>query len=224
MNCAYHPEVTAVAYCRTCGKPLCEDCKRDVRGVVYCEACIAARLQDTMPSAVPGAPTGTVVPPVPTTGPNPGLAALLGFIPGVGAIYNGQVMKGFVHVMVFAALVALADETAFFVVLSAFFYFYMVFDAYSTAKAIQTNQPLPDPFGFNRIGTGQPVTAPRNTPVWAIILIGLGVLFLLDNAGVNPFRYVGRYWPVILIALGVWLLTRRQTAPAEGGPPPPPAA
>ena len=222
MNCAYHPEVTAVAYCRTCGKPLCEDCKRDVRGVVYCEACIAARLQDTMPSAVPGAPAGTVVPPLPTSGPNPGAAALLGFIPGVGAIYNGQVMKGFVHVMVFAALFALADQANFFGVLAFFFWFYMVFDAYSTAKAMQTNQPLPDPFGFNRIGAGQASTY-RNAPVWAIVLIGLGVIFLLDNAGVEIFRHVGRYWPVMLIALGVWLLTRRQ-APAQDGPPQPPPA
>jgi TM2 domain-containing membrane protein YozV len=222
MNCAYHPEVSAMAYCRTCGKPLCEDCKRDVRGVVYCEACIAARLQDTMPSAVPGAPAGTVVPPVPSSGPNPAAAAMLGFIPGVGAIYNGQVMKGFVHVIVFAALVALADRTGFFGVVAAFFYFYMVFDAYSTAKAMQTNQPLPDPFGFNRIGTGT-ASQFRNTPIWAVVLIGLGVLFLLDEMGMGPFHFLNRYWPVLLIGLGVWLLTRRPAdKPAE--PPQPPAA
>jgi hypothetical protein len=224
MNCAYHPEVPAVAYCRTCGKPLCEDCKRDVRGVVYCEACIAARLQDTMPSAVPGAPAGTIVPPVTPAGPNPAAAAMLGFIPGVGAIYNGQVVKGFVHVMVFAALAALADHTAFFGVMAFFFYFYMVFDAYSTAKAIQMKQPLPDPFGFNRIGTGQ-TSQFSNTPIWAIILIGLGVLFLLDNIGVGPFRFLERYWPVVLIGVGVWLLTRRPGESPTGGPPaPPPAA
>jgi hypothetical protein len=34
--------------------------------------------------------------------PSPGLAALLGFIPGVGAMYNEQYAKGIVHLMVFA--------------------------------------------------------------------------------------------------------------------------
>jgi len=45
MNCAVHPEKEAAAYCRTCGKALCEDCKRDVMGAIYCEPCIAARLR-----------------------------------------------------------------------------------------------------------------------------------------------------------------------------------
>ena len=39
MNCAVHNQSQAVAYCRTCGKALCEDCKRDVMGAVYCEPC-----------------------------------------------------------------------------------------------------------------------------------------------------------------------------------------
>ena len=34
--------------------------------------------------------------------PNPGLAALLGLIPGVGAMYNGQYAKGVIHLIVFA--------------------------------------------------------------------------------------------------------------------------
>ena len=45
MNCAVHNQTQAVAYCRTCGKALCEECKRDVMGAIYCEPCIAARLQ-----------------------------------------------------------------------------------------------------------------------------------------------------------------------------------
>ena len=37
MNCANHPDIAPVAYCRTCGKPLCANCTRDVKGVIYCE-------------------------------------------------------------------------------------------------------------------------------------------------------------------------------------------
>ncbi len=49
MNCANHPDIESVAYCRTCGKPLCANCTRDVRGVVYCENCLAARLEGVQP-------------------------------------------------------------------------------------------------------------------------------------------------------------------------------
>src|SRR5512142_115829 len=99
MNCAIHTDQPATAYCRTCGKALCENCKRDVRGVIYCEDCIAARVQGTFPAAAPGTP-GTV-PPVATTasGPNPALATILAvFFPfGVAPVYKGQYAKGLMH-------------------------------------------------------------------------------------------------------------------------------
>ena len=38
--------------------------------------------------------------PMSDPGASPGLAFLLGFIPGVGAIYNGQYVKGLIHVVV----------------------------------------------------------------------------------------------------------------------------
>ena len=66
MNCTVHPDVAATSYCRTCGKAMCEKCSHSVRGVVYCEDCIATRLDDTMPSApasgfVPGTAGAPVV-------------------------------------------------------------------------------------------------------------------------------------------------------------------
>ena len=49
MNCATHVDVPAVAFCRTCGKPMCSNCTRDVRGVIYCEECLASHMSGTMP-------------------------------------------------------------------------------------------------------------------------------------------------------------------------------
>jgi hypothetical protein len=46
-------------------------------------------------------------------------------------------------------------------------------------------------------------------PAGAIILIALGVLLLLDNLGVLSFRWLGEFWPIVLIALGIWLAARR---------------
>jgi TM2 domain-containing membrane protein YozV len=172
------------------------------------------------------------------------LAALLGFIPGVGAIYNGQVVKGLIHVGVFAGLIwgqTLDVPDGMHVLLGlgiAFWVFYQVFDAYKTAKARMYGLPIPDPFGIERaFGSGAhpvepvggapvappPISAygampvyippppePRQaSPVGAVVLIGLGVLFLLNTMGLWHFHWIGRMWPLILIALGLWMFVRR---------------
>ena len=50
---------------------------------------------------------------------------------------------------------------------------------------------------------------PRQTG--ALLLIGLGVLFLLSNFGWLPHlgSLFARWWPVILIAVGAGMLLRR---------------
>ena len=109
MNCANHPQRECVAYCQHCGKPLCPDCVRNVGTSVFCEPCFAARAGGPVPPGgfpypgypYPGQPQPGSVGPVPAAPsiPNPGLAALLGFIPGVGAMYNEQYAKGLVHLL-----------------------------------------------------------------------------------------------------------------------------
>jgi hypothetical protein len=157
MNCANHTDVSAVAYCRTCGKPLCATCKRDVRGVIYCENCLASHIGAAFPAAgataIPGGPSAPVGE---NRLPSPGMAAALGFIPGVGAMYNGQFMKGFIHVMAFVCIIWMADRFGPIMIPVFFaYFFYLVFDAYKTAHAIELGQPVPDPFGLERaFGSG----------------------------------------------------------------------
>ena len=148
MNCAVHTDTPAVAFCRNCGKALCENCKRDVMGAIYCEPCIAARLQGGAPVA---GQSVAAVPVVVPGAPSPGIALLLGFIPGVGAMYNGQFMKAFVHVGIFVMLIVAADHFGIFGVMIAFWVWYMAFDAYKTAQARQLGLPLPDPLGIDRM-------------------------------------------------------------------------
>lgn len=238
MNCATHVEVPAVAYCRTCGKPMCSNCTRDVRGVIYCEECLASQMSGTMPPPPgPGAPAPGAPPP-PAAGGSPGLAAVLGFIPGVGAFYNGEYTKGFIHVLIFASLIWAADHVSdLFGLGIAAFVLYMPIEAYQTAKAKLMGTQPPDPFGFNNMnlfGSGnQPAAAvgapvagapgvpldavqeqpefresPR-VPVGALILVGLGVIFLLNQFGWFHFDWFGRFWPLILIAVGIRVLMKR---------------
>ena len=102
-------------FCQNCGKPLTKDTIRVVGTAVYCEPCLAAKISGVPPVAGAGTPGsadtvwqwGAGMPPgwTPPTGPNPSLAALLGLIPGVGAMYNEQYAKGVVHLVIFAVLV-----------------------------------------------------------------------------------------------------------------------
>ena len=104
MNCANHPQTPAVAYCRTCGKPLCNQCTRQVMGVIYCENCLAERVTGTAPPPSQFQPAPGYQGPVQpvSAGPNPALAGVLGAIPfGVGAVYNGQYAKGLAHLLIF---------------------------------------------------------------------------------------------------------------------------
>ena len=72
MNCANHADQSAVAYCRTCGKALCANCTRPVRGVIYCEDCLGARMEAPSGANAPaagfvsgGAGSWAQVPPTP---------------------------------------------------------------------------------------------------------------------------------------------------------------
>ncbi|MFP5227284.1 MAG: B-box zinc finger protein [Acidobacteriota bacterium] len=361
MNCVNHPEAAVSAFCQQCGKGLCAQCTREVQGNVFCEPCLAARITGAVPPG-PGAP-GAFVPP-PAGAPNPGTATILGFIPGVGAMYNGQYIKAIVHVLVFVVLIGITEHYGIFGIFLAAWVFYQVFDAHQTAKARRDGLPLPDPFGLNELGnafgghTARPYTPPvtppppagtnppgtppgvmpgnpaqpyadwaeqvrqqahefgrqsaewseqlrqrivsesqasarpysptggpgswsappppgfvppgvvppgpgyappnmpppgwmppppemeleraRREPIGAIVLILLGMLFLFNTLGFFNFGWVHHGWPLIIVAIAVWLLLRnsgrlgfygpRQAPPpppfgnVPGNPPPPPAS
>jgi TM2 domain-containing membrane protein YozV len=219
MNCANHPDVEKVAFCRTCGKPLCADCTRAVHGVIYCESCLAARLEGVQPNFAPPVagfvattPAGV---PVPVGGPNPALAGVLaGFFPfGVGAVYTGQYAKGLAHLVIFTLLIlgASSGSEAMGVVCGlgiAGFYFYQIIDSVRSARAMQLGQAPPDPFGLGTtFSAGERVDVSK-VPVGALILIGLGVIFLLHTLDIWDFS-AHRIWPLVLIGIGGWLLVRR---------------
>jgi B-box zinc finger len=169
MNCANHPDRERSAFCQNCGKPLCNECVRNVGASVFCEPCFGARAAGaTAPGYQPvgssGYTPGSVPPAYPPgpgipSQPNPGLAALLGFIPGVGAMYNEQYAKGIVHLLVFAILVSLSHDLGVFWLFVWGWIFYMVIEAHHTARARRDGTPLPNPFGLNdlseRLGFGK---------------------------------------------------------------------
>jgi len=285
MDCVNHSGVTATAFCQNCGKALCANCVRNgAGGQILCEPCWMAWQSVPNPFIVP-----------PAQGPNPSAAAVLGLIPGVGAMYNGQYFKGFIHVIIFVVIISITTHFGLFGLFIPAWILYQSFEAFHTAKALRDGQPIPDPLGLNEVGNwlnlggrppyppqpgpaapmnpgamgmgpagpagayqppygtpyqvpGQPAYQPpfqappftpaggavnpgapdappqphaywrRKEPIGAIVLIGLGLLFLigqLDDIGGRIFEFS---WPLLLIGLGVWLVVRRMGDNTQGGP------
>jgi hypothetical protein len=232
MNCQNHPESPATAYCRTCGMPVCEECRRDAFGTVYCAehapAPVSAQAAPMPGYASPGSaplgsapPSGFAPPPGYTVPPpgyapppfraqstvSPALAFFLGMIPGVGAIYNGQYAKGLVHAIVWGLLMSIANSRAanglepIFVMLVIAWWAYMAFEAHRTAQKLQAGEAVDEYSSLVPMrGRGD------QAPVAGVALVVLGTLLLLHTLDVLDFERVARYWPVLLIVLGVYLL------------------
>jgi len=216
MKCAVHPEVDATGYCRNCGKAMCPACVRPVRDVLYCEDCLAQTLGVANPPAAGStvAPQAGQVPPRPVSplpaGPksnsHAAVAFLLGFIPGLGAIYNGEYNKAIIHIVIFGSIILglssdLGDGmTGMLVFMLVAFVFYMAIDAMRTAKMRETGQPLNDPFE----------SWSSRRPLGPIILIAVGGLFLLNNFGFFDFFRVRQiFLPLLLIGIGALMLRNR---------------
>jgi hypothetical protein len=282
MDCVNHSGVSATAYCQNCGKPLCANCVRNAAGgQVLCEPCLGSWQAFQQPFAVP------------PSGPHPSAAAILGLIPGVGAMYNGQFFKGLIHVVIFAVLISITEYHGIFGIFIGAWCLYQSFEAFHTAKALRDGQPPPDPLGLNEVGNWlnlgtrhryppqpgagpaagaaqpnpnpgfapgyqpnyeqgawqTPFTPPppppppgtagpgftpapgftpdpaeywrplfwkRKEPIGAVILIGLGLMFLLDRLDIFNGRLLEFAWPVLLIGVGVWMIVRR-LGDSQGG-------
>ena len=239
MKCAVHTEVDATGYCRNCGKPMCSACARPVRDVLYCEDCLAtvmghgaftpAPAQVTPPSeaagygAAPTSPASTyAAPPGSTTqsypappgapyqvrpagSSSPTIAFILGLFPGLGAIYNGQYNKGLIHIAIFASIiVALSTDIgeglgAMLGIFLAGFVFYCAFEAMRTAQAKLAGTVPSDPLE----------SWSKERPIGPVILIGLGAVLLLNNFRFFDFIRLGRFWPLILIGVGLYMFRNR---------------
>ncbi len=288
MDCVNHSGVTATAYCQNCGKALCANCVRNGgAGQIFCEPCLASFQTYQQPFVAP--PPGL---------PNPSVAAVLGMIPGVGAMYNGQYFKGLIHVVIFVVLISITTHYGVFGILIGAWVLYQAFEAFHTAKALRDGTSLPDPLGLNEVGNwlniggrtphpGQPAAGPfypgqnagpnpataasggaaspgtsgpgavpnwtppgtaggytytgpyqapyaytdpvippappvpplfwrRKEPIGALVLIGFGLILLLNQLGYMAERFVHFLWPLIFIALGVWMILRR-VGDSKGG-------
>lgn len=224
---------TTAIYCRNCGKALTEE-ERALPSTIYCAVCAPAAQSASSTAAnastAGGPPPPYTVPPPRTAAPvsgstltsgiSPGLAFLLGLIPGVGAIYNGQYAKGLIHVVVFGLLLSIngsdvgrGELEPLFVLMVPTWIFYMAFEAYHTARRRMAGQSVDE---FSSL---IPLRQGSGFPVGPVLMIAVGLLFLLHNMEIIRIGQLLRYWPVFLIALGSYMLYARMTGTVSGDRP-----
>jgi hypothetical protein len=75
---------------------------------------------------------------------NPSLAAFLAIFPGMGAIYNGNIIKGITYMLIFAVLIVMTDsanepDAVVFGLMIAGFFIFQILDSYNEAGKINQN-------------------------------------------------------------------------------------
>jgi TM2 domain-containing membrane protein YozV len=202
-------EIKIVGYCRICGTGLDEANIRTANGTIYCAEHVPPAAEQAPPpprnDTAYSPYTAPAAPPGGSSDASPGAAFVLGLIPGVGAIYNGQYAKGIVHVVIVALLIMAADNSSdgagtLFGMLIPAFWFYMAFEAYHTARRRREGLPVDE---FSSLGMA---SEKSGAPIAAILLIVFGAVFLMNNLGFFEIRQLMRFWPVGMIGLGLYLL------------------
>lgn len=208
MFCTYHPTQTASARCTACQSQLCPACDHRIKGTPYCQDCIVAGIEALRRNPASAQQPGSA--PY-HEGHKPLLAGLFALIPGLGAAYNGQNIKSLVHFIIPVSLWQLGDIFSrnlelTFVLSGVAFYLFSIYDAVRTAKRARAGADL-------QIEDESLKTLLRdNTVVWGSLLVGVGVLSLLNLF--FPFA-LQKTWPFLLILTGLFLLRKHYQPTVE---------
>jgi TM2 domain-containing membrane protein YozV len=204
---------TTAGYCRACGKALDQGSVRHAMGAIYCQEHVPMDAPQQSTTSPYTTPPPAYTEPVVNPEVSPPLAFMLGFIPGVGAIYNGQYIKGLIHVALIGLAISILSSdaagavTPLVALMLAAFWIYMPFEAFHTAKFRRSGKPVDAVSSLVQLPSSS-----SKFPAGAVILIALGIVLLLDNLGLLELRRALRYWPALLIAAGLYMLYARVAA------------
>lgn len=140
---------------------------------------------------------------------SPVLALVLSLMPGLGQVYVGYYQQGFTNACVVASLIGVLNANfareaePLFGIFLAFFWLYNVVDAwrratfYNNALAGIGPAALPEDFA---------VTSGRGTVIGGVALVLVGLIALSNTLFGMPLEWIEKWWPLALIAVGVWLI------------------
>ena len=140
---------------------------------------------------------------------SPALAMWLSLMPGLGQVYVGYYMPGFINIAVAAGMIgilasSMGDGVKTFVgVLIGFFWLYQMIDAnrrahhYNRVMAGLGGEEVPDGFAM-------PTT--KGSVLGGAVLIIVGILFIMDLNFNVSMEWIENWWPLILVLVGVNLV------------------
>ncbi len=136
------------------------------------------------------------------------LAILMSLMPGLGQIYVGHYMRGFIHILVIASLITLlANGAGTLSPLAglgmAFFWMYNMVDAgrrathFNQRVDAQAGGSLPEDIDFPSSG---------GSLAGGALLIALGIVFLMHTRFDWQFYWIEEWWPLGFMILGGYLV------------------
>lgn len=134
---------------------------------------------------------------------SPALAGFLSFFPGIGQIYNRQINKGFLFILIFAGLVTIQENEVgqpFFGLILAGFWIYQFMDAIQIARTIN-RRALKQEEEEEKIDE-LPLFMKTGSVFWGVIILALGVIFLLANFELISYSTIWNFWPLVIIVIG----------------------
>ena len=140
---------------------------------------------------------------------SPAMATWLSCMPGLGQVYVGYYVQGFINVFVAGSAIAVLASSLFrgavplIAISLAFFWLYQMIDAnrrahhYNRVMAGLGGEDVPD--GFSMPST-------KGSMLGGSVLVIVGILFILDLNFHVSMQWVENWWPLILILVGVNLV------------------
>lgn len=130
LSCYVHTSQPATGVCVSCGQAICSECRVPIQGKNYCKRCSAelASRPMTQRGSVYGQQKSS------------GIAAVLSFFwPGLGQIYNGQIGKGILLILLQIVNLVLMFVLIGFIT-GLLVWVYSMYDAYNTAERINRGE------------------------------------------------------------------------------------
>ncbi|MDD8027373.1 MAG: DUF5668 domain-containing protein [Acidobacteriota bacterium] len=148
---------------------------------------------------------------------------LSGFLPGAGQLYNGEAPKALLFFLIFAGCISMMPHGPgpFIPLVFVGFWFYQLFDAVQTAKAINLKALNAAAGEAGAAAAGAPgfaaaapaagtlssdKPAPQGSVFWGLLLMGLGFVFLLSNFEILNLERVIDFWPVAIVLIGLKII------------------
>ena len=155
---------------------------------------------------------------------SPALAAILSALPGVGQVYVGYYQQGFLHILVFGAVIVALSANSYALrhlepllgLFLAFFWFYNVVDAYRRASFY--NHALAG-LGAAEIPDTMHLPKAHGSMTGGVALVLIGLLLFANTALGLSLDWLEQWWPMGLVIAGGYLIYLNVTAKKDGAGP-----